>query len=234
VMDSIADPERNFRTNAIGTFNLLNSMRRAGISRIVNASTGGAILGEVEPPVHEGIPASPLSPYGASKLAAEGYCSAFAGSYGFSATSLRFSNVYGPRSYHKGSVVAHFFKRILAGEDLVVYGDGEQTRDFVFVRDVCEGIHLAMRAAESGVFQLGTGLPTTVNQLLDQIKTMLGDQFGIGVRYEGFRAGELRRTWCDISKARSVLKYDPRTSLAEGLALTWGWFREAMAVRVSA
>ena len=234
VMDSIADPERNFRTNVIGTFNLLDLMRKGGINRIVNASTGGAILGEVEPPVHEEIAAAPLSPYGASKLAAEGYCSAFAGSYGFSATSLRFSNVYGPRSYHKGSVIAHFFKRLLAGEDLVVYGDGEQIRDFVFVGDICEGIHLAMRAQKSGVFQLGSGIPTSVNQLLDQMKAMLGDQFRVGVRYEPFRAGELRRTWCDIAKARRALEYDPKTRLPEGLAQTWGWFREAMAVRVSA
>ncbi len=97
---------------------LLCRMREAGVTRIVNASTGGAILGEIEPPAHEEIAAAPLAPYGASKLAAEGYCSAFAGAYGFSATSLRFSNVYGPRSYNKGSVVAHFFKRILAERSL--------------------------------------------------------------------------------------------------------------------
>lgn len=231
VVDSIADPERNFRTNVLGTFNLLSRMREIGVKRIVNASTGGAILGEVEPPAHEEIAPAPLSPYGASKLSTEGYCSAFAGSYGFSAASLRFSNVYGPRSYNKGSVVAHFFKRILGGDDLIVYGDGSQTRDYVYVGDLCEGIVRAMESEQSGVFQLGTGIPTTLNALIDCIKEVVGKDFPVKVRYEAFRPGELRRTWCDITKARRAFGYDPPTSLKEGLAQTWGWFRQTMAVK---
>ncbi len=228
VLDSIKAPEHNFRTNVAGTFNILSRMKEAGVTRIVNASTGGAILGEVEPPVHEEMAASPLAPYGASKLAAEGYCSAFSGAYGFSATSLRFSNVYGPRSYHKGSVVAHFFKQITAGQELVVYGDGTQTRDYVFVEDLCDGIFLAMQSGQSGVFQLGTGIATTINELIDQFKNLLGAEFSIKVRYEPFRAGELRNTWCDIEKARRAFGYDPQTRIAAGLARTWQWFREAM------
>ncbi len=228
VVESISAPERNFQTNVVGTFNLLCSMRTAGVSRIVNASTGGAILGEIDPPAHENIAASPVSPYGASKLAAEGYCSAFAGVYGFSATSLRFANVYGPRSYHKGSVVAHFFKQLLARQTLVVFGDGAQTRDYVFVEDICDGIMRAMESAESGVFQLGTGTPTSVNELIALMTNVVGDEFPVQVRYEPFRSGELRRSWCDIAKARRVLKYDPRTSLAGGLARTWEWFQQSM------
>lgn len=228
VLDSIADPQHNFRTNVLGTFNLLTSMKAAGIKRIVNASTGGAILGEVQPPVHEEMAAAPLAPYGAGKLAAEGYCSAFAGSYGFTATSLRFSNVYGPRSYHKGSVVAHFFKQILAGAELVVYGDGSQTRDYVFVGDLCRGIERAMKSAPAGVFQLGTGVPTTINTLIASIKEVVGDEFPFTVRYEPFRPGELRNTWCDIGKARNAFGYDPKTTVVEGLSQTWGWFREVM------
>ena len=177
---------------------------------------------------------APLAPYGASKLAVEGYCSAFAGAYGFSAMSLRFSNVYGPRSYNKGSVVAHFFKRILAGEDLVVYGDGSQTRDYVFVEDLCEGILRAMKSEGSGVFQLGTGKPTNINELLELIKGVVGSGFPFAVRYEDFRPGELRHTWCDITKARRALGYDPKTPVHDGLARTWGWFREAMAVKKTA
>jgi UDP-glucose 4-epimerase len=234
VIDSIADPEKNFRTNVLGTFNLLCRMREGGVTRIVNASTGGAILGEIEPPAHEEIAASPLAPYGASKLAVEGYCSAFAGAYGFSAMSLRFSNVYGPRSYNKGSVVAHFFKRILAGEDVVVYGDGSQTRDYVFVEDLCEGIVRAMKSEGSGVFQLGTGKPTSINELLELIKQVVGSGFPFAARYEDFRPGELRHTWCDITKARRALGYDPKTPVRDGLARTWAWFREAMAVKKTA
>lgn len=228
VIDSIAAPEHNFRTNVVGTFELLCSMRAAGVNRIVGASTGGAILGEVDPPVHEEMAPSPLSPYGAGKLATEGYYSAFAGSYGFAAASLRFSNVYGPRSYRKGSVVAHFLKRALAGEELVVYGDGSQTRDYVFVEDLAEGILLAMTSGVSGVFQLGTGVPTTINQLISTMKPILGEEFPIRVRYDDFRPGELRQTWCDIEKARRALGYDPQTSLELGLSRTWKWFREAM------
>ncbi len=225
VVDSITAPERNFRTNVIGTFNVLCCMRESGVRRIVNASTGGAILGEVLPPVHEEMAAAPTSPYGASKLSAEGYCSAFSGAYGFAATSLRFSNVYGVRSYHKGSVIAHFFKQILAGKELVVYGDGSQTRDYVYVGDLCEGILLAMRKDTSGVFQLGTGRPTALNDLIAEIETTVGSE--LKVRYEPFRAGELRQTWCDINKARRILGYDPKTSLGVGLTRTWSWFKEA-------
>ncbi|HEY1727978.1 MAG TPA: NAD-dependent epimerase/dehydratase family protein [Candidatus Baltobacteraceae bacterium] len=227
VVESISAPQRNFQTNVVGTFNLLCSMRELGVSRIVNASTGGAILGEIDPPAHEDIAAAPVSPYGASKLAAEGYCSAFAGVYGFSATSLRFANVYGPRSYHKGSVVAHFFKQLMAHQELVVYGDGTQTRDYVFVEDICDGIMRAMNLAQSGVFQLGTGTPTSLNELIALMQRVVGDDLPVHVRYESFRGGELRRSWCDITKARRVLNFDPKTSLANGLAETWEWFKES-------
>ncbi|MFW6163840.1 MAG: NAD-dependent epimerase/dehydratase family protein, partial [Planctomycetota bacterium] len=104
------------------------------------ASTGGAIIGDCEPPVHEDMVPRPVSPYGASKLAAEGYCSAFAGSYNMNTVALRFANVYGPYSYHKGSVIAKFFKNILHDEPLTVYGDGTQTRDFVYTGDLCQAI----------------------------------------------------------------------------------------------
>jgi UDP-glucose 4-epimerase len=224
VVDSIAAPERNFRSNVVGTFNLLCCMRRAGVRTIINASTGGALLGEVAPPVNERMVAAPLAPYGASKLAAEGYCTAFSGAYGFKAITLRFSNVYGPGSYRKGSVVAHFFKQIIAGKELVVFGDGSQTRDYVFVADLCEGILLAMKSGRTGVFQLGTGKPTSVDALIAGMRAVVGNAFPISVRYEPFRSGELRHTWCDISKAKDELGYSPRISLDQGLARTWDWF----------
>ncbi|MCK5746387.1 MAG: NAD-dependent epimerase/dehydratase family protein, partial [Oricola sp.] len=139
VIESVEDPRSNFNENVIGTFNLLEECRRAGVKRLINASTGGAILGEAPSPVHEGLAPQPLSPYGASKLAAEGYCSAFSGSYGVKCASLRFSNIYGPRSYHKDSVVARFIKQILAGDELVIYGDGSQVRDYLYIGDLVSG-----------------------------------------------------------------------------------------------
>ena len=124
---------------SVGTLNALLAARDGGASAFVLASSG-APLGSVEPPGHEKLAPRPLSPYGASKLAGEGLCSAFAGSYGLAANALRFTNVYGPFSYHKGSVVAAFMKRIMDGDPLIVYGDGSQTRDFLFVDDLCRAV----------------------------------------------------------------------------------------------
>lgn len=225
VVESTQCPDYNFEVNVKGSFTLLSAMRDAGIKRLISASTGGAILGEVEPPVHEEMMPCPLSPYGASKLAVEGYCSAFNGSYGMQAASLRFSNVYGPRSFHKGSVVAAFYKQILAGKPLMVYGDGSQVRDFIFVEDLCKGIEQALQRPEAtGVFQLGTGIPTSVNTLIENMRQAIGDTHPIDVVYEDFRSGELRATYCDISKARRELDFNPSTSLKEGLKPTWDWF----------
>jgi UDP-glucose 4-epimerase len=225
VMDSIEDPVHNFENNVVGTFNLLQAAREAGVRRIVAASTGGAILGDVEPPVHERMAPQPTSPYGASKLMLEGYLSAYASSYGLSSCALRFSNIYGPRSFHKGSVVAHFYKRVLAGEPLVVYGDGSQTRDYLYAGDLVEAIRVAIDSDARGAYQLGSGVPTTLNQLIAHMREATGKD--LEVRYEDFRAGEVRNTWCDITKARQHLGFDPTTSLGDGLRATWEWFASA-------
>jgi UDP-glucose 4-epimerase len=224
VMDSIADPAHNFATNVAGTFGLLLAARDAGVERFVNASTGGAILGERTPPIDEEMAAMPLSPYGAAKLAVEGYCSAFQGAYGLATVSLRFSNIYGPLSRHKGSVVAHFFRAILNGEPVTIYGDGTQKRDFLFVGDLVRGIVQALDSRETGVFQLGFGEPTTINELVEAIRAVVGPDRRLEVAHADFRAGEVRDTWCNIGKARAALGFAPSTQLAEGLAKTWKWF----------
>ncbi|ADK85505.1 NAD-dependent epimerase/dehydratase [Desulfarculus baarsii DSM 2075] len=222
VIPSIENPRFNFDNNTLGTFNLLEAMRQTKVGRIVAASTGGAILGERTPPVHEEMLPKPVSPYGASKLAMEGYLSAFAGSYGIAATALRFSNVYGERSIHKGSVVAAFFRRIIAGKSITIYGDGEQIRDYVYIKDLCDGIIKAVNSGKAGVFQLGTGIPTTLNQLVALMREVTGRE--IEVLYEPFRDGEIRHTYCDIAKARRELGFDPATPLKDGLTATWNWF----------
>ena len=222
VMDSIENPAHNFDNNVLGAFNLLELCRESGVRRVVAASTGGAILGDVEPPVHEEMAPQPTSPYGASKLMLEGYLSAYSSSYGVSGCALRFSNIYGSRSFHKGSVVAHFFKQILAGDPLVVYGDGSQTRDYLYAGDLVEGIWAALASDAEGAFQLGTGRPTTLNQLLDVMGTVTG--LDLEVDYRDFRAGEVRDTWCQIDKARESFGFDPSTSLEDGLRSTWEWF----------
>lgn len=222
VIPSIVDPGFNMDVNVAGSFNVLEAMRELGVGQLVNASTGGAIMGEVEPPVHEEMAPRPASPYGASKLAVEGYCSAFAASYGMSCVSLRFSNVYGPRSYHKGSVIAHFMKQLLNDKPLEVFGDGSQTRDFVHVRDLSDGIVAALRRRVSGVLQLGTGRPTAINELIALLGEVTGQK--PHVHYREFRAGEVRHTYCRIDRARGAIGYEPGIALREGLRDTWEWF----------
>jgi UDP-glucose 4-epimerase len=222
VIDSIEDPEINFEINTRGTFNVLEAMRRHGVGSIVNASTGGAILGEVEPPVNEDIPPQPAAPYGASKLAAEGYCSAYSQSYGIKAVSLRFSNLYGPYSRNKGSVVAAFVRDIQRDGKVTVFGDGSQTRDYLYVDDLAQGMLQAIESKVSGVFQMGSGKPTTINQLLDIFRSVVDRDFDVD--YRDFRAGELRHTYCDITKAKKAFNFAPSTELATGVKLTWDWF----------
>lgn len=225
VMDSIERPAYNFDVNVVGSYKLLEACRTLGVPRVIAASTGGAILGDAPAPVHEAMVANPLAPYGSSKLAMEGYMSGYAGAFGLKCSALRFSNVYGPRSFHKGSVVAHFYKQILAGETLVVHGDGTQARDFLYVEDLVEGIRKAMESDLSGVFQLGAGRPTTVNELIDLMREVTGRR-DIDVHYAPFRAGEIHTTWCNIDKAKDAFGYDPSTPLKDGLAQTWSWFVE--------
>ena len=162
----------------------------------------------------------PTSPYGASKLMLEGYLSAYGSSYGLSSCALRFSNIYGPRSLHKGSVVAAFFKQVLAEQQPVVYGDGSQTRDYLYVGDLVEAIRVAMLSDVTGPYQLGSGHGTTLNELLAAMRTVTG--LPIEVDYQDFRAGEVRDTWCQVDKARAGFGYDPSTPLEEGLRLTSG------------
>lgn len=223
VVDSIADPEFNFETNVKGTLNLLEAMRARNIRRLINASTGGAIIGRSATPVNETMAPHPSSPYGASKLAAEGYCSAYAESYGLQPLSLRFSNVYGPRSYHKGSVVAAFYKRILEGKPLTVYGDGTQIRDYIYVDDICNGIIRGLHTDVVGPIQLGSGIPYSLSEVL-RIMNEIVSPYEMVVRHLDFRAGEIRSTYCNINRARELLFFDPQTSLEDGLRKTWKWF----------
>jgi len=227
VLESIADPDLNFAVNVAGTYNLLRAAVRNGHEIFVLASTGGAIIGNAEPPMHENLVPRPASPYGASKACAEAYCSAFAQSYDLNSVCLRFSNVYGPNSFHKGSVVATFFRTILAGKDLTVFGDGTQTRDFVFAEDLCLAIHRALgRRLGHEVFQLGSGVETSVNALISYIRDVVGSDSAVEVVYKPKRKGEIQRSFSDISRAVRDLGYGNLTELPLGLSKTWRWFQE--------
>jgi UDP-glucose 4-epimerase len=139
-------------------------------------------------------------------------------------TSLRFSNVYGPHSHRKGSAVAHFFRRILDRRPITVFGDGLQERDFIFVDDLCRGIVQAIDADAEGVFQLGSGSPTSINALLEEMRRTIGPDWWPTVNYEAARAGEVKRTYCNIAKSQRAFDFRPATTLADGLSATWQWF----------
>jgi UDP-glucose 4-epimerase len=228
VVQSVENPHDDMSVNVAGTLNLLEAAVRHQVERFIFASTGGAIVGEVEPPVHEDLPPRPLSPYGAGKLAGEGYCSAFWGSYGLKTVPLRFSNIYGPFSYHKGSVIAEFFRRIQEGRELTIFGDGEQTRDFLYVEDLCRAIGRALTAdlPFGRPLQLGTGRETSVNAAVEMMRQVLGDRRFPPVRHALARPGEVRRNFVDISRAGKYLDFHPTTDLLTGLQQTWQWFEE--------
>lgn len=227
---SVKDPRHDCVTNVMGTFNYLEAARHNKIPRFILASSG-APLGEVEPPIHEEKAPHPKSPYGASKLAGEGYCSAYYGSFGVETVALRFGNVYGPFSSHKSSVVAKFIRRAMEGKTLEIYGDGTQTRDFIYTKDLVNAINKAATVPNIGgeVFQIATNKETTVSELTEQLVGQL-EETGIGgieVSHTSPRTGDVQRNYSDTSKAREILGWQAETGLATGLKETIEWFLDS-------
>lgn len=228
VQPSIEDPRKDCLTNVVGTLNYLEAARHHGVRRFVFASSGGTVIGDGEPPIHEEMVPHPKSPYGASKSACEGYLSAYHGSFDVDTVALRFGNVYGPGSSHKNSVVATFVRNALAGRTLEIYGDGVQTRDFVYIDDLIDAIALAAEVPGVGgtVFQIATGSETTVNELAELLVEVLARH---GVRdaklaHAAPLPGEIRRNYADTSRARQRLGWVPRVSLEDGLDRTVAWY----------
>jgi UDP-glucose 4-epimerase len=200
---------------------VLEAARRHG-TKIVFSSTGGAIYGECEGPAREDHPRAPLAPYGVSKLAGEEYIAAYNRLYGSAHVSLRYGNVYGPRQDPKGEagVVAIFMNRLREGEAPKIFGNGTQTRDYVYVGDV---VAASLAAAEhaGGVLNVGTGAETSVLELYERIQRVAGVERE--PKFAEARPGELQRSVLDASLARRELGWEPRQSLDEGLAETWAW-----------
>lgn len=226
VQPSICDPEMDLQVNVTGLFNYLEAAREHKVSGFVFASSG-APIGSAVPPIHEELACHPISPYGASKLAGEGYCSAYHGSYGLETVSLRFSNVYGPLSSHKGSLVAKLIRQVVRKEDWVVYGDGLQTRDFIYIDDLVDAVYAAACMGRGGdLYQIATQQETSVLSLVTLLAEIIKEETGISVNicYGDPLTGDVRRNYSDISKAVECLRWQPKVQLREGLVKTVRWF----------
>jgi len=224
---SVEDPRSDCMANVLGTFNYLEAARINSVPRFVFASSG-APAGEVEPPIHEELPPHPVSPYGASKLAGEGYCSAYYQTFGVDTVMLRFGNVYGPGSLHKSSVVAKFIRLALQGETMEIYGDGSQTRDFIYIDDLINAVMLAVETPNIGgeAFQIATNKETTVGEMTEQLVAILKAQgiSGFDLINGEKRLGDVARNYSDTTKARTRLGWQPTMPLSDGLLTTVQYF----------
>ena len=227
VAPSVEDPRSDFANNVIGTLNALESARRFGVRRFIFASSG-APVGEATPPVREDVPPRPVSPYGASKLAGEGYCSAYAKTFGVETVILRFANVYGPGSQHKSSVVAKFIRDAMGPGVLHINGDGSQTRDFIYIDDLVEAVLAASeaRGIAGETFHIATERETSIRELVSILSERLVRRGVCAPRvvYERQRKGDVMRNYADTSKARQLLRWSSRTGVENGVDLTLDWF----------
>lgn len=223
---SVEAPRNDCNLNVIGTFNYLEAARVNKVNKFIFASSG-APAGVVEPPIHEELPAHPVSPYGASKLAGEGYCSAYYYSYGVRTIALRFGNVYGPGSKHKSSVVAKFIKLCFEGQEVEVYGDGTQTRDFIYIDDLIDALLKSSKLDAGGeVFQIASSQERTVNEVVEIIKSVFKEQYNreMKVRYGEKRLGDVKRNYSDTSKAKKVLGWTRNMEITDGIVKTIEYF----------
>ena len=226
VRRAVADPAFDAQVNVGGTINVLEAARRAGVRRVVNSSTGGAIYGDAGAiPTAEDFPPAPMAPYGQSKHAAEGYLGLYGRLHGLSAVSLRYANVYGPRQdpHGEGGVVAIFCGKLVEGGTPVAFGDGLQTRDYTYVGDVAAANLAAAASDWEGSCNIGTGTETTVIELADALRP-LGDG-AFALEHAPARPGEVIRSAVDPALAREVLGWRAQVGLADGLRRTLDWVR---------
>jgi len=229
VRRSVAEPLFDADVNILGSIHLLEIARKFGVQRIVYISTGGAVYGEpVYLPCDEAHPIDPICQYGASKHTVEHYLYMYRQMYGLNFVVLRYPNVFGPRQdpHGEAGVVAIFTGKMLAGEQAVVNGDGEQTRDYVYVGDCAAANVLALTTEKANtIYNLGSGRGTSVNQIFDTLKDITGYELP---RVHGpAKLGETRHIYLDASKARTELAWRPTVTLEEGLEETVAYFRKA-------
>ncbi len=227
VRASIEDPSFDAKVNIIGLLNLLEAAKsNQNVKKIILASTGGAIYGDADQvPTTEEYPAWPISPYGIAKLTSEHYLHYYKEVFNLPFVSLRYANVYGPRQNPHGEagVVAIFYQRILSGQEFVINGEGNQTRDFVFVEDVVEANIAALDPNLTGIFNIGTSIETSVNQLVQNLKQSINHQQQI--KHGPAKKGEQKRSSLSYKKANQTFNWEPKVKLAQGLEKTAKFFQ---------
>ncbi len=229
VRRSVSDPRRDASINVLGTLGLLEACTRHGVRKLIYASTGGAIYGEARSlPASEAHPVNPESPYGASKHAVEHYLHLWKLLHGLDSTVLRYPNVYGPRQNPHGEagVNAIFIGLMLRGERPCIFGSGEQLRDYLYVADAVEANLRALEHGSGEILNLGTGVGTSVNQIFQELKTLIG--FSGEPIYESARPGEIQRIYLDAARAAEVLGWKPVVSFRDGLKRTLEWSRREL------
>ena len=232
---SVDNPEETHRACVEGTFALLVAARRAGVRRVVYAASSSAYGDQATLPKAEHMRPEPLSPYAVAKLVGEYYCQVWSRVYGFETVALRYFNVFGPRqdpSSQYSGVISRFISALASGERPVIYGDGEQSRDFTYVSNVVDA---NLRAAETAqgvgsVVNVATGRQTTLNELLAALKTVTG-RADAEADYREPRRGDVRHSVADITLAREYLGYEPKVALEEGLRNTLDWWKQSRYAR---
>lgn len=228
VRNSVDDPFHDAKTNILGTLNVFGAAAKAGAEAFIYSSTGGAIYGEqIEYPARESHPTRPVSPYGASKLAADNYLHFFAHDKNIRCVALRYANVFGPRQdpHGEAGVVAIFTKALLKGKTPTINGDGRQTRDYVFVSDVADANILALEKDVAGAVNIATGIETGVNEIFQKLKNIIGAD--VPENHGPAKRGEQMRSVLCIDKAKEVLGWQPKVSFDEGLEKTVEFFKSA-------
>jgi len=214
--------------NIRGTLNVLMAARDAGVKKVIYASSSSVYGDTPELPKREGMTPNPLSPYAVTKLVGEYYCKVFNDVYGLNTISLRYFNVYGPRQdphSEYAAVIPRFVSRVLRGEPPIIYGDGQQTRDFTFVKDVVNANILAMNSDATGVYNIASGRMISIQELATLITRLTGRDSDLEPVFDKPRKGDVRHSLADISRARAVMGYKPEYSLERGLEETLRWFK---------
>ena len=230
VRHSVADPAFDARVNIIGFINLLEASKNAGVKKVIFVSSGGAVYGEQEEfPAPESHVTQPASPYGVSKRTGELYLSYYQQVFGMPYIALRYANVYGPRQSAKGEagVVAIFLSLLLSGKTPVINGDGNQTRDYVYVGDVVAANVAALDSSFIGQINIGTGVETDVVTIFNHLRDAVGSK--VEAQHGPAKTGEQRRSCLDATRAAEILGWRPQIALAEGLRRTAAFYRETVA-----